>query len=63
MRPMRTFSAFLVLALLSACGQTGELYLPNKTPPPSAAQPEDKDKKKAQTPGPAQPAPPPAPPH
>ena len=52
---MRFVPALLLVALLAACGQTGDLYLPNKTPPPS----QDQQPKKQQTP-PAvtQPAPP-----
>jgi predicted small lipoprotein YifL len=56
---MRTFAASLILALLAACGQTGDLYLPHKTPEPSAP---EKDSKKTPpvpqpTPAPSQPLP------
>jgi len=48
--------------LLSACGQTGDLYLPQKTPPASTQPPSEEQKqKKGQVPSPAQPDPQPAP--
>lgn len=52
---MRFVPALLLVTLLAACGQTGDLYLPNKTPPPS----QDQQPKKQQTPpATTQPAPP-----
>jgi len=50
MRPMRTFAASLLIVLLAACGQTGDLYLPGKIPPPSQPLPEDTGRKKDQAP-------------
>ena len=44
MRPMRFVPALVLTALLSACGQSGDLYLPQKTPEPS--QPGEDQKKK-----------------
>lgn len=54
---MRFFIAGLWLAVVvCACGQSGDLYLPGKTPPPSA--PEDSTaKKKSPATQPAAPAP------
>ena len=52
MRPMRIFFPCLLLLLLAGCGQTGDLYLPSKTPPASQQPLEQKDKKPQQTPAP-----------
>jgi predicted small lipoprotein YifL len=52
---MRSLHALFLTLLLAACGQTGDLYLPQKTPPPSA--PDDAEKKKSNTPEAATPAP------
>ncbi|MDI3258642.1 MAG: lipoprotein [Sinobacteraceae bacterium] len=35
---------------LAACGQTGDLYLPQKQPPPTAAQPQKKDAQQKEPP-------------
>jgi predicted small lipoprotein YifL len=55
---MRIVPALVIAALLAACGQTGDLYLPGKTPPPSTPPVEDQNKKKDQPPPVRQPAPP-----
>ena len=48
---MRLLIASLLLALLAACGQAGDLYLPDQSPQKTAKQqPEKSDKKKEQTP-------------
>jgi len=57
---MRALPFLLLAVCLAACGQTGDLYLPQKTPPPSAQQ-DDANKKKGQVPPPSQPDPQPVP--
>ncbi|HZP13233.1 MAG TPA: lipoprotein [Nevskiaceae bacterium] len=47
---MRFVPALLVVTLLAACGQSGDLYLPGMTPPPSQPPPVDQTRKKDQTP-------------
>ncbi len=61
----RSLAALSLSLLLVACGQTGDLYLPQKTPPPSAppAQDQDNPKKKPQDPPPTAPEPVPQGPH
>ncbi len=54
---MRSPAALAFVLLLAACGQTGDLYLPQKVPPASTPAPEEQDQKKGQVPSPAEPEP------
>lgn len=55
---MRFVPALLLVTLLAACGQTGDLYLPNKTPPPSTPSQDQQPKKQPAPPATTLPAPP-----
>jgi predicted small lipoprotein YifL len=52
---MRALPLLLLTLLMAACGQTGDLYLPQEIP--EASQPTEAQKKKGQVPSPADPAP------